>query len=117
MILALDTKIAPQKAIDFVHIKKNKEQFVNIFETCDRLGLVDIMEFKCDYIEQMVMQFYATLYLEKDDGPRYFRWMTEGKEHCAPLSEFAAAIGVQMVDPGDNNFTRLHDDYLAKKPS
>ena len=43
VILALDTKIAPQKAIDFVHIKENKEQFVNIIETCDRMGLVDIM--------------------------------------------------------------------------
>ena len=43
--------------------------------------------------------------------------MTEGEEHRAPLSEFGAAIGVQMVDPGDTNFTRLHDDYLAKKPS
>ena len=61
------------------------------------------------------MQFYAAIYLEKDDAPRYFRWMTEGDEHRAPLNEFA--IGVQMVDPGDNNFTRLHDDYLANKPS
>ena len=43
--LALDTKIAPQKAIDFEHIKKNKNTFVNIFEACDRLGLVDIIKF------------------------------------------------------------------------
>ena len=117
VILALDTKIAPQKAIDFEHIKENKDKFVNIFEACDRLGLVDIMKFQHDYDEEVVMHFYATLYLEKNDGPRYFRWMTEGEEYRAPLSEFAAAIGVQMVDPGDTNFIRLHDDYLSKKPS
>ena len=91
VILALDTKIAPQKAIDFEHIKKNKDTFVNIFEACDRLGLVDIMKFQHDYDEEVVMQFYATLYLEKDDGPRYFRWMTEGEEHRAPLSEFCCS--------------------------
>lgn len=117
VILALENKIAPQRAIDFEHIKKNKDKFVNIFETCDRLGLVDIMKFKHDYDEEVVMQFYATLFLEKDDGRRYFRWMTEDNEYRAPLSEFAAAIGIQMVDPGDTNFTRLHDDSLSKKPS
>ena len=53
MILALDTKIAPQKAIDFEHIKKNKNTFVKIFEACDRLGLVDIMKFQHDYDEEV----------------------------------------------------------------
>lgn len=68
VILALDTKIAPHKAIDFAHIKKNKDKFVNIFETCDRLGLVDIMSFKCDYNEELVMQFYTTFFRRMIQG-------------------------------------------------
>jgi hypothetical protein len=75
VILHLETKIAPKRAIDFGYIKDNKEQFVNIFETCDRAGLVKIMEFKHDYNEQLVMQLYSTLYLEKNDS-RHFRCMT-----------------------------------------
>ena len=116
VIVPLETKIAPQRAIDFGHIKANKEHFVNIFETCDRLGLVDIMQFKQDYNVQLVTQFYSTLFLEKDES-RHFRWMTEEVECRAPLSEFAAALGIKMVDPNDTNFFRLHDDDLTKKPN
>jgi hypothetical protein len=103
VILQLETRIAPQRAINFGYIKDNKEQFVNIFETCDRLVLVDIMEFKHDYNEQLVIQFYSTLFLEKNDS-MHFRWMTEDKEYRAPFSEFAAALGIKMVDPNDTNF-------------
>lgn len=39
VILALETKIAPQRAIDFEHIKENSYKFGNIFETCDRARL------------------------------------------------------------------------------
>jgi len=115
VILALDTKIAPQKAIDFDHIRDNKEQFFNIYETCDRLGLVDIMKFQHDYNEEVVMQFYATFFLEKNDS-RHFRWMTEDKEHRAPLSKFVEATGIKMADPDDTNFFRLHDDDFTRKP-
>jgi hypothetical protein len=116
VVVQLETRIAPQRAIDFRYIKDNKEQFVNIFETCDRLGLVEIIEFKHDYNEQLVIQFYSTLFLEKNDS-RHFWWMTEDKEYRAPLSEFVAALGIKMVDPNDTNFFRLDDDDLTKKPS
>jgi hypothetical protein len=66
--------------------------------------------------KKLVIQFYSTLFLEKNDS-RHFRWMTEDKEYCAPLSEFAAALGIKMVDPNDTTFFRLHDDDLTKKPS
>jgi hypothetical protein len=116
VILQLETRIAPQRAIDFGYIKDNKEQFVNIFETCDRLGLVEIMEVKHDYNEQLVIQFYSTLFLEKNDY-RNFRWMNEDKEYHVPLSEFVAALGIKMVDPNDTNFFCLHDNDLRMKPS
>ena len=61
------------------------------------------------------MQFYATLFLEKDDA-RHFRWMTDDKEYRAPLSLFAEALGIDMVDPADTNFLRLHDDHITRKP-
>jgi hypothetical protein len=115
VLLALEKKLSPQKAIDFEHIKKHKDKFVNIFETCDRLGLVDIMEFKHDYNEQVLLQFYATIFLEKDDA-KHFRWMTETKEYRAPLSQFAEAIGIKMVDPDDTNFFRLHEEGFTRKP-
>ena len=115
VILALDTKIAPQKVIDFVHIQKFDQTFVNVFQTCQRLGLAEIMEFKNDYNKEVVMQFYATLFLEKD-ADRHFRWMTKDREYRVPLSKFAEALGIDMVDPTDTNFFRLHDDDFTRKP-
>ena len=84
VILALDTKIGPQKAIDFEYIKRFGNIFVNVFETCHRLGLVDIMEFRNNYNEKVVMQFYATMFLEKDVD-RHFRWMTNDTDYRAHL--------------------------------
>ena len=42
--------------------------------------------------------------------------MTEDKEYRAPLSKFAEALGIDIVDPADTNFFCLHDDDFTRKP-
>jgi hypothetical protein len=60
------------------------------------------MEVKHDYNEQLVIQFYSTLFLEKNNSWNFW-WMNEDKEYHVPLSEFVAALGIKMVDPNDTN--------------
>ena len=54
VILGLNQKIAPQKAIDFKHIDDldDHEWFRNIHELCQRLGLAHIMKFENYYNEK-----------------------------------------------------------------
>lgn len=68
IIISHDTKISPQKAIDFNYICQHRDQFVNIYETCERHGLVHIMSLQHDYNEEVMMQFFSALYLDVGDS-------------------------------------------------
>jgi hypothetical protein len=52
------------------------------------------------------MQFYATLYLEKDDA-RTMHWMTNGVKYTSNIATFAQALGQPGLE--DMNAKKIHD--------
>ena len=117
VLIPLKEKVAPQKAIDFQYIQERKDKFGDIPLLCELYGLLDIMEFGYYYEERVIMQFYATLYIDdKDPHEKFFYWMTGSREFKGSLSQFAEVLGIDKPKEVHPEFIRLHDD-VPKKPS
>ena len=54
-----------------------KEVVDAVFDRCQEMDLVDIMSFTCNWNEEVVAQFYATLFVEEDG--RTVHWLLGGK--------------------------------------
>lgn len=46
---------------------------------CKAKNVSDIMAFQKDWNDEVIAQFYATLYVEEHENVRIFHWMTEGQ--------------------------------------
>ena len=78
-MIYLKEKIAPQNWIDWKYIEQRKHHFLRVHHICESMGLAKIMEFKHYYNERVIMQFYATLFIEEEDGVKKFVWKIGGK--------------------------------------
>jgi hypothetical protein len=67
--------------IDWDHLKRLsspvKEVVDAVYDRCSEMDLVEIMSFRCDWNEEVVAQFYATLFVEQDG--RTIHWSIGGK--------------------------------------
>ena len=64
---------------DIEHMRKNPTLFGEALDMCERFVLLPIMEVKCDYVELMVAQFYATLCTLEPMMCCSLKWMTKDK--------------------------------------
>jgi hypothetical protein len=44
-----------------------KEVVDAVYDRCSEMDLMEIMSFRCDWNEEVVAQFYATLFVEQDE--------------------------------------------------
>jgi hypothetical protein len=51
------------------------------------------MELKYDWNDEVILQFYSTLYLDKKSSKLF--WMTEDEIYSVSLVKFAAILGLQ----------------------
>jgi hypothetical protein len=67
--------------IDWDHLKRLsspvKEVVEAVYDRCSEMDLVEIMSCRCDWNEEVVAQFYATLFVEQDK--RTIHWSIGGK--------------------------------------
>ena len=68
-----------------------KEVVDAVFDRCQEMDLVDIMSFTCNWNEEVVAQFYATLFVE-DDG-RTVHWLLGGKCLRYNMAQFSTLFG------------------------
>ena len=70
------------KWIDWEYLKRLaspvKEVVDVVYDRCHEMDLVDIMSFSCNWNEEVVAQFYATLFVEEDG--RTVHWLLGGKK-------------------------------------
>ena len=67
------------KWIDFNYTTiKNDPNFNDVIENCESKKLKHILGFKYDWSDEIICQFYATLYFDHDNA-RTIHWMTEGR--------------------------------------
>lgn len=54
--------------------------FDAIIDMCDQRGLMKIMELKHDRNDELIAQFYATLWWSAEDGVQVFHWTLEANQ-------------------------------------
>jgi hypothetical protein len=65
------------------------------------------MNFNCDWNEEVVAQFYATLYVDREN--KIFHWTLQGKRFSVGYAQFASILGFPSTDL---NKPKLHDDNV-----
>jgi hypothetical protein len=64
--------------------------------TCRRMNLSSIMSFNCDWNEEAVALFYASLYVNR--STKTFHWTIEGKPFLVEYAQFASILGLSNAD-------------------
>ena len=68
-----------------------KEVVDAVYTHCREMDLVDIMSFQCHWNEEVVAQFYATLYIEENE--RVIHWNLGGKRFTYNMADFSTLFG------------------------
>jgi hypothetical protein len=85
--------------VNFHYMRKNKDAtFVQILEACDFHGITQIMQFRYNWNNEMIVEFYSTLHFDKQK--RIFKSITNGRMFDIKLSQFAEML--RMFGPIDN---------------
>jgi hypothetical protein len=69
--------------IDYMRSKKDM-LFNRILEACDFHGIIDLLQFKHNWKQEVITEFYSTLFF--DNKERIFMWMTNGRRFNVKLA-------------------------------
>ena len=102
------------KSINCTHLDDLDLPVVHqVVSVCDRMNLQTIMSFNCDWNEEIVAQFYATLYVDREG--KKFHWTIQGKPFSVNYNEFAEILGFPGADldrPKIHNENVLEDEEM-----
>jgi hypothetical protein len=83
------------KWIDWDYLKRLaspvKDVVNAVVDRCQEIDLIDIMSFTCHWNEEVVAQFYATLFIE--ESGRTFHWLLGGKRFTYNMAQFSILFG------------------------
>jgi hypothetical protein len=71
-------------------IKKKDIHFNIILEACDFHGITDLPQFRYNWNQEVITEFYATLFFDKKE--RIFMWITNGRRFDIKLTQFAQIL-------------------------
>jgi hypothetical protein len=73
---------------------RNKKDihFNRILEACDFHGITDLLRFRHNWNQEVIVEFYATLFFDKKD--RIIMWMTNGRRFHIKLTQFAQILAL-----------------------
>jgi hypothetical protein len=72
--------------------------FDEVVAACRAKHLWDVVPFQKSWNNEIIAQFYATLYVEDRGDTRIFYWMTEGRRYMITYEQFA-----RLFEFGQNN--------------
>jgi hypothetical protein len=89
--------------------KKNCPAFTEVIVACEHHGIKDVMELKYDWNDEVILQFYSTLYLDEKSSKIF--WTTEDEIYSISLVTFAAILSLQ----DDTHYPKkLHDNHVME---
>jgi len=95
MIMTKKHVTTEMKWIDWAYLKRLatpvKEVVNAVYDRCQEMDLVDIMSFTCNWNEEVVALFYATLFV-KESG-RTLHWVLGGKQFTYNMAQFSTLFG------------------------
>jgi hypothetical protein len=92
--------------IDYMRNKKDMH-FNKILEACDFHGITDLLQFRHNWNQEVITDFYSTLFFDKKEMT--FMWMTNGRRFNVKLSQFAQILRLssQLDIP-----KKLHSEWV-----
>ena len=76
LLMTKSKKFAPHKQVNTESLRDNDHLYPGVYSALGRLGLILFVTFNHPYNEDLVMQFFATLYFS-NDSTRTLTWMFE----------------------------------------
>jgi hypothetical protein len=78
MLYPKSSPVVKQQYMD-IEYKRNKKdmKFNRILEACDLHGITDLLQFRHNWNQEIIFEFYSTLFYDKKE--RIFLWMTNGR--------------------------------------
>jgi hypothetical protein len=97
--------------IDWTYVEgKHDRIFDEVLAACRAIHLRDVMSFQKNWNNEVIAQFYATLYVEERGDTRKFYWMTEGRQYEITFEQFARLFGFER---NDANRHKIHYDSAS----
>jgi hypothetical protein len=88
--------------LDYVQ-KKKDATFNKILEACDFHGISNVLQFRYNWNQEVIIEFYSTIFFDKKE--RIFMWMTNVYRFTIKLTQFAELLGLSSHL---NNPKKLH---------
>jgi len=97
--------ISKMQWVDWKYMEvKDDPIFKEVIAACESKGVKRIMGFKYDWCNEVIAQFYATVYFDKNKA-KTMHWMTEGEWYEIKYMAFSRLLG---FGPDDANKERIH---------
>jgi hypothetical protein len=85
--------VVKQQYVDIEYMRKKKYMHFNrVLEACDLHGITDLLQFRHNWNQEIISEFYSTLFYDKKE--RIFLWMTNGRRFHVRLAQFAQILGL-----------------------
>jgi hypothetical protein len=91
--------VANSQWIDWAYMENKQDPiFDRVITACTTKYLREILAFKKDWNNEVIAQFYATVYLEGHGDTRKLHWMTDGQLYEVSYAQFARLLGFGRKD-------------------
>ena len=97
LLMTKSKKFAPHKQVNTESLRDNDHLYPGVYSALGRLGLIPFVTFNHPYNEDLVMQFFATLYFSNDSA-RTLTWMSGTHQCSAPMAKFSEIIPYPFMD-------------------
>jgi hypothetical protein len=100
--------VVKQQYVDIEYITNKKDMHFNrILDACDLYGITDLLQFRHNWNQGIIFEFYSTLFYDKKE--RIFMLITNGRRFHVKLAQFAQILGLssQLDIP-----TKLHSGWV-----
>ena len=95
VIMTMKHVTTEMKWIDWNYLRRLadlvKDVVDAVYTRCQEMDLVDIMSFQCNWNEEVVAQFYATLFIVENG--RIIHWHLGGKMFTYNMADFSILFG------------------------
>jgi hypothetical protein len=85
--------VVKQQYVDIEYMRNKKNMYFNkILEACDLHGITNLLQFRHNWNQEIMSEFYSTLFYDKKE--RIFIWMTNDRRFHMKLAQFVQILGL-----------------------
>jgi hypothetical protein len=85
--------VVKQQYVDIEYMRNKKDMHFNgVFEACDLHSITDLLQFRHNWNQEIIFEFYSTLFYDKKE--MIFMWMTNDRRFHVRLAQFAQILGL-----------------------